>query len=222
MAALTDRRVMNAAARFRLAFFWVLALGLGSPASRAQNAVQPIPPSDPATNRAPFSVVDYIDRQHKSLSDYIVNSSQSMDNWLSGSVRQPVPQPEDGKEDRLLSSRQIEEGDGSRIKVTPILKLRDGEGVEASFKIRARLNLPRFEKRLALVFSNLDEDGALFAEDPRTPSFTSGERQSTAALRYFIKETLNFKASADAGLRFRPEPDPKLRLRLRLRSPRPS
>lgn len=208
---------MHAAFRnFRLGLCGFM-LGVSPPALRAQESSLPIAPSDPSTNRAPFDVVDFVDQHHESLSGHIIDFGHSMDAWLSRSVRHPAPQPENGKSDRLLNSNQGEDGNDSRVKVTPTLKLRDGDHVEASIKIRARLNLPRFEKRLALVFSNLDDDNALFEDDLRTPSFSSGERQGTAALRYFFKETLNFKASMDAGLRFRPEPDPKLRLRLRLR-----
>lgn len=188
--------------------------------TRPADALEPalrIAPSDPSTNRTPFDLSDFVDDHHADFSDYIVNVGHSMDSWLSRSVRNPPPQPENGKSDRLLNARQLEDGDGSRLKVTPALRLRDGNSVEASLKVRARINLPRFEKRLALVFSNLDEDNALVEDDLRAPSFSSNERQGTAALRYFFKETLNFKASMDAGLRFRPEPDPKLRLRLRLR-----
>ena len=218
MAALTDHVVMSAA--FRCGRRWLYALLLlGSLAhgSQAQNEVVPIAPSDPSTNRIPFDMGEFVDRHHKSLSGRVIDFGHSMDAWLSKSVRHPEPQPENGKDDRLLNPRQGEDGSDSRVKISPTLKLRDGDGMEVSLKIRARLNLPRFEKRLALVFSNLDDDNALFDDDLRTPSFSGSDQQGTASLRYFFKETLNFKASADAGLRFRPEPDPKLRLRLRLR-----
>ena len=184
----------------------------------AAPAVERIAPSDPSTNRVPFNLADFIDRQHAALCGRVIDFGQSMDAMLAESFRKPAPQPDNIRIAQFVSDRRLEEDQpGSRLKLTPALKLRDAEGLDFSIRVNGKLRLPRFEDRVELVLSSIDEGESVLDDLDRRQTLSRGaEGEGTASLRYYLMETLNFKASADAGLRFRPEPDPRVSLRLRL------
>ena len=184
----------------------------------AGDAPLQIAPSDPAaiaTNK--FDFVGYIDRMHATICSRVIGFGLGMDAYLAESFRKPPPQAKTGRIDQFVSDRRLEDDDpGTRLKFSTILKLRDAEGPDVGLRINGKLRLPRFEDRVALVLSSIDEDDTLLDELDRSQTVRSGsDREGTASVRYYIKETRNFKASVDAGLRFHPEPDPRLKLRLR-------
>ncbi len=201
----------------------IIALALALTQSvRAQTALPNarIAPSDP-TRIAETNAVDWathIDRKHAAIGSYIIGFGEGMDAWLATSFRDPAPQPNKGRMDRFVSDKRLEDDSpSSRLKVTPYLKLRDANGLKPGIHVNGKLRLPRFEDRLAIIFSSVDENEALLDDLQRESGpRNDADRQGTASLRYYIKETLNFNASVDAGLRFRPEPDPRLSLRLRV------
>lgn len=181
-------------------------------------AVERIAPSDPTTNRTPFNLSDFIDRQHAAWCGRVIDFGQSMDAVLAESFRKPQPRPPNGRLDKFVGDRRLEEDNpGSRIKITPGLKLRDADGLDFSIRVNGKLRLPRFEDRVDLVLSSIDDSDSVLDDLDRRQALSRGdEGEGTASLRYYLKETLNFKVSTDAGLRFRPEPDPRTSLRLRL------
>lgn len=192
----------------------------GTPGRAEENTTPRIAPSQPTTpartNRLSFT--EYIDRQHARLCDYVIDFGHSMDAALAESFRHPEPKPRNGRVDKFVSDRRLEDDNPeSRIKVTPSLKLRDSDGVDIHLRVNGKLRLPRFEDRVDLILSSIDEGESILDDLDRKQNLQSGRQgEGTASLRYHLKETLHFKSSVDAGLRFRPEPDPRLSLRLRL------
>ena len=177
-----------------------------------------IAPSDPEAHRTPFSLGDFIDRHHAALCGQVMDFGESMDAWLAESFRKPKPQPAYVRVDKFISDKRLEEdNEKSRIRVTPGLKLRDAEGLDFTLRVNGKLRLPRFEDRVDLIFSSIDEDESVLGELDRQQTVRGkNDGEGTASVRYYIKNTLNFKVSTDAGLRFRPEPDPRFNLRFRL------
>ena len=177
-----------------------------------------IAPSDPEAHRTPFSLGDFIDRHHAALCGQVMDFGESMDAWLAESFRKPKPQPAYVRVDKFISDKRLEEdNEKSRIRVTPGLKLRDAEGLDFTLRVNGKLRLPRFEDRVDLIFSSIDEDESVLGELDRQQTVRGkNDGEGTASIRYYIKDTLNFKVSTDAGLRFRPEPDPRFNLRFRL------
>lgn len=188
---------------------------------QAEESTAPrIAPSKPtvATSTNRFSFTDYIDRKHAVLCGYVIDFGHSMDAALAESFRHPEPQPRNGRVDKFVSDQRLEDDNPeSRIKVTPSLKLRDSDGMEFNLRVNGKLRLPRFEDRVDLILSSTDEGDSILDDLDRKQNLQSGNQgEGTASLRYHLKETLHFKSSLDAGLRFRPEPDPRLSLRLRV------
>lgn len=205
--------------RFTIASALLLLGGLLPPARAETNSAPPrIAPSDPAAHRVPFSLTDFIDRHHKRFCGQVMDFGEGMDAWLSDSFRKPEPQPANGRMDKFISDKRLEDDNQrSRLKVSPALKLRDAAGLDFSIRVNGKLRLPRFEDRVALVLSSIDDNESVLGDLDRQQTLQKGdEGEGVASVRYYLKETLNFKASTDAGLRFRPEPDPRVTLRLRL------
>jgi hypothetical protein len=115
--------------------------------------------------------------------------------------------------------RLVEEVNASRVKVSPAVSFREGEGAEFDVSFNAKLRLPRFSDRLELIVDSMSREESALDDLERERTSTrpqNDDSDGAAAIRYYLKETLNFKASVTAGLKFRPEPVPGLGLRLRL------
>ncbi|MFO7984047.1 MAG: hypothetical protein R6V08_11390 [Desulfuromonadales bacterium] len=89
--------------------------------------------------------------------------------------------------------------------------------VEEDFSLS--VDLPRTERRIKLVFESENDDD-FFNEGNGDSSVsndfrTSGGKEYSAALQFFVRETKRWNVSLSPGLRFRTPPDPFIRLRLR-------
>ncbi len=198
----------------------LLACALSGPHVAAARHPEPIEPSDPeaaaATND--FDWTDFIDREHSALSSYIIDFGTGLDAFLSKPFRDPqASQRDKGRVDKFISDRKLEEDSkNSRLKVIPRVDWRDGEGFEPRLKLKGRLRLPRLQDRVALIFSSDNEEDEVASNPIGLPAASaSDDRQGVAGFRYYLKETVHFRSSVDAGVRFHPEPDPRVRLRLR-------
>lgn len=183
--------------------------------SESTNAIAPSSPAVASTNT---TWSDTLDRRHGVIDSYVIGFGNGVDAVLSKPFRKPEPQPGDkGQIDKFISDKALEEdSEGSRLKVTPGLTLKDGSTPEARVKLDGKLRLPNFEDRVALVFSSEDDDQNVVEGTAVNPTgFGQNDRQGTATIRYYLKDTVNFKTSVDAGMRFHPKPDPRLRLRFR-------
>lgn len=81
------------------------------------------------------------------------------------------------------------------------------------------VDLPRTERRIKLVFESEDDDDFFNEEDGAisvSNDFrTSDDKDYSAALQFFIRESKRWHVSLSPGLRLRTPPDPFVRLRLR-------
>ncbi len=205
-----------------LSTIFLLACAIGpiaGPRRAAAQTLDRIGPSDPkaaATNN--FDWTDFVDREHDAISSRIIGIGNGLDAFLSKQFRDPqATQRDKGRVDKFINDRKLEEeSKGSRLLVVPRLDWRDGDGLDPYLKLRGKLRLPLLQDRVALIFSSDDEEDEV-AGNPigRPVASGSSDRQGAAGLRYYLKETANFRSSVDAALRFLPEPDPRLRLRLR-------
>lgn len=197
----------------------LLLLALAAAGTAASETLPPrIAPSEPGTaattNQSRLS--RRIDREHAVISSYVIGFGEGMDAWISKPFRDR-PRVRNGRVDRFLNDpRAVEDTPASRMKVTPVFTLREADGFDAGIRVSGKLRLPRLADRLELIFDSEYDDNEVDNEVRRQqrPQL-AGDQDGAAALRYYLQETLNFKASIDAGLKFKPEPVPRLSLRLR-------
>jgi hypothetical protein len=142
----------------------------------------------------PSTILHAADHAHDSLSRRVIDLSRWVDSFF-GNL--PVEEETLGNSVRLAASVEGMETE------SPALKL----------KVSAKLRLPHFSRRLALVLASFrDEDPAQFGVPGQ---FASDEALRLAALRYVVREKKMFRLQADLGLHFHPEPDLYSRLRAR-------
>lgn len=172
------------------------------------------PQPEAVTNRLTFS--QRVDREHAAISSYIIGFGEGMDAWISKPFRDR-PRARNGRVDRFLNDpRAVEDAPASRIKVSPTFAVREAKGLDVGIRVNGKLRLPRVADRLELIFDSEYDDTEVDNEVRREQrAQLTGDQDGAAALRYYLQETLNFKASIDAGLKFKPEPVPRLSLRLR-------
>lgn len=100
---------------------------------------------------------------------------------------------------------------GSRAKFSFYTRRELGEPVDYKFGVSVKMALPNSNERLKLLVESEDED-ALREADP----IESVENvEYTAALRFIINETDQWKTNIDGGVRWGLPPDPFVRLRAR-------
>ena len=193
----------------------LLGLAMASLAAAQAPLIEPSSPRpEVATNRPTIS--QRIDRKHAAISSYVIGFGEGMDAWISRPFRDR-PRTQHARVDRFLNDpRAVEDAPASRVKVTPTFTVRESKGVDVGVRVNGKLRLPRVADRLELIFDSEYDDAEVDNEVRREqrPQIT-GDQDGAAALRYYLRETLNFKASIDAGLKFKPEPVPRLSLRLR-------
>lgn len=89
--------------------------------------------------------------------------------------------------------------------------------VEEDFSLS--VDLPRTERRIKLVLESEDDDDFFNEEDGGSSVSndfrTSDDKDYSAALQFFIRESKRWNVSLSPGLRFRTPPDPFVRFRLR-------
>lgn len=207
---------------WRPSTIFLLACAIGPVVGPHRAAAQPLERIGPSSPKAAvtndFDWTDFIDREHEAISSRVIGVGRGLDALLSKPFRDPQAKQRDkGRVDKFISDRKLEEDSkGSRLKVVPRLDWYDGSDLDPSLKFRGKLRLPRLQDRVDLIFSSEDEEEEVAGNPIGLPATrTASERQGTAGLRYYLKETANFRSSVDAALRFNPEPEPRLRLRLR-------
>lgn len=196
---------------------WAAALGFPLLAAAEGPADGTAPAAGEPANTNASSWVQGIDRKHSAISSYVIGFGEGMDALLSKPFREPVPKRRNGNVGKFINDpRLVEDTQGSRIKLSPSLRLRDAEGFDFGMHFNGKLRLPRFSDRLEFIVDS-EFDDEVVQNDLRSDEAPrlQGDRDGIAALRYHLRETLNFKASIDAGLKFKPEPVPRLSLRLR-------
>ena len=174
------------AARLAALLLAVLCIARG-PAAHASEGEQNLPP-----DREP---VDMLDRGRGLIGDRLIDLIDGIDRFF-------------GDDNYTGTTNE------SFLRISPGLRLRDRGSVAAlKLRVRANLQLPRTEHRLALVLS-----GRTSPDDPQDDTL-SEEEGIDAALRAVLFDDLKNKIRLSTGARFLPRPDPFVRLRLQRREP---
>ena len=103
----------------------------------------------------------------------------------------------------------VEHG-GSQARFSFFTRRELGKPVDYKFGVGINFELPNTNKRLKLLLQSEDQD--VRESDPLE---SPGNATYSSALRFIIRETEKWSASADAGVRWGIPPDPFVRLRAR-------
>ncbi|HMP76650.1 MAG TPA: hypothetical protein PKE12_10180 [Kiritimatiellia bacterium] len=193
----------------------VCALALGIATARGEEPAEtPITPSRPKPDR---SILDTLDRYHAAACSYVIGFGHGMDGWLSTRFRDPETRRRTQATTLLSTPEQLENVDGSRIILSPILEHRDGDGFQFGLKAKGRLHLPQLSERIELLFdSDFDDSDVTPAVSRANDTGLRSGDAGAATLRLRLSDDVKFKPSVEAGLKFKPEPVPRLGLRGRL------
>lgn len=179
--------------------------------------IAPSVPREPGPTNT-VSLERRIDRWHGAVGSYVTGFGEGMDAFLAAPFKDR-PHRRNGQLPKLINDPSlIDETRSSRVRVSPSTTLREGEGFGFDIGFNAKLRLPRFSDRLELLVDSQSREESVLDDlerDRTTTRPADNDSDGVAALRYLLKETLNFRASIIAGLKFRPEPVPGIGLRLR-------
>jgi len=117
---------------------------------------------------------------HRRWSSNVINTAEYIDNFFA-----------DPKLDR--------ESNGSRIKISLGMEVKDGEGFSFITRANARLSLPGTSKRLKLIFE--DENESEEAGAAATALQSMRETSQDAGVRYKIREKKRYSIDLDGGYR---------------------
>lgn len=95
--------------------------------------------------------------------------------------------------------RYIIEEASSRVRLRPSLLLEEGEAADPKFSIGASINLPRFNKKLKLIISDVDDD----ENDPfNSGRFADSEPDETnVGLQYTLRDKDRLNTSLSVGIK---------------------
>ena len=162
------------------------------------------------------------DARHETISRYVTEAGDRVDEFLTD-VFDITDDPRSETFDRFYGDRRVEEeAKITRLKISPRVEFKDAQPAEFDVKFSIKLKLPRLKDRVQLIVDNLREDEEILDElqtkvDSNQDLLTEGD--SSASVRVLLKETMNFRATFDTGLKFDPEPIPRVKLRLRAHRP---
>lgn len=173
-----------------------------------------IAPSEPQPD---LRWIERIDLLHEAACGYVLSWSEGVDGWLTGHLRDPRATTANPGSALVYTAQGAEDVEGSRIVVSPIIEVREYEGIEFGLKFKAKLRLPQFSERLDLIFdSDYDEtDLTPDLNKPRDVGLQPGD-SSAANLRLRLRDDWKIKTAVEAGLKFKPEPTPRLGVRGRV------
>ena len=162
------------------------------------------------------------DAGHETISRYVTEAGDRVDEFLTD-VFDIKDDPRSETFDRFYGDRRVEEeAKITRLKISPRVEFKDAQPAEFDVKFSIKLKLPRLKDRVQLIVDNLREDEEILDElqtkvNSNQDILTEGD--SSASVRVLLKETMNFRATFDTGLKFDPEPIPRVKLRLRAHRP---
>lgn len=208
-----------------LIFFCLLAITAAASDSTDPQALHPstnaLPkPRPPLTPPAwANEVLNEAGRQQERASGWVRSSAEWLDRFFFN-LSAPVHARRNPTFDRFFDDRRLDSSEQDTVlRLSPGMTLKEGEGIDASFRFSLRLHLPRFEDQVDLVIANFGRDDAV-DDTFRTGRFNDSpleeETDRSISLRTTVRETRRLRLSFNAGLNFRPEPVPKLAARLRL------
>jgi len=148
----------------------VLLLTAGSPdSSSAQGA--------PDTTE---STLSQIDRIHDSMALSVNEAAQWFDSFFE-------------------DERYISEEASSRIRLRPSILLEEGEAADTKFSLGVRINVPRFNKKLKLVISDVNADNNTSFDSRQ---FTDPQSDETnVGLQYTLKDKNRLNTHLAAGIK---------------------
>lgn len=185
---------------------------------RRAAAAELIEPTDPPPPDG------WLTRGYDAASEWVYDAADWMDDNVV-SLLTPPRERRDPTFDTFFGNREVEADENrSSVRIRPGLAVKDGESVDPDVRFRARIHLPRSERRVNLIIENFEEDDNVL-EDFRVSRFdqTLREQETERAIRIQadLRKTERLRLSLGTGLSFRPEPVPKIELRLRASSDRP-
>jgi len=116
---------------------------------------------------APYPTAGQIDRIHASMALSVNEAARWFDSFFE-------------------DERHITEEASSRIRLRPSVLLEDGKAADLKFSIGARINVPRFNQKLKLVISDVDNDES---DSFNSRRFTDPESDETnIGLQYTLRD----------------------------------
>ena len=136
-----------------------------------------------ASGPAPPPPAPLLDRGHAAVGNQMVRFIESIDQFFG-----------DQEYDGLRNQ--------SYLRVGPGLRIREGRTLAFKPRVRANLQLPRTQRRVALVLSGRDDNGDLLDDG------TGQNDDFAAALRAALIDDPFNQVDLSVGSHFRPDPDP--------------
>jgi hypothetical protein len=104
----------------------------------------------------------------------------------------------------FLDERYVTEEAYSRIRLTPSVFLEEGEAADYKFRVNAKINVPKFSKKLKLIISSDsddDQDGFGAGTDALPDSPASSSDEGNVGLQYFFREKAKINTSLSTGIK---------------------
>lgn len=179
----------------------------------------PPPPLVASPSPPPRVMTNAVDRAWTRVSVHLLDMADSLDQYLDRLLTRKSEE-HSLMFDRFYGDRRmLNEHSSSSIRVSPYVVFSE-DSPRTSVRVRARLDLPRFEDRAKIVFDNMTDDRDPLTEvrtfssrDPTTPD----ENDRSLSLRYRVLDSARYDMDADGGLRLDPEPVVQFRTRGRMR-----
>ncbi|HIA28570.1 MAG TPA: hypothetical protein EYN79_10755 [Planctomycetes bacterium] len=159
----------------------------------------PIPPGEPPPSDEPAAPRDFFwvfDGIRGDLSQRVLDLSERVDNFFG---------------DETLD----DEPSGTRVRVRSTLRFDEGGEIEESFKVRARVSLPRTRERLGLFIESFREELDFNLDDLSPTSDGSSEDEDVAGLRAALLANERGSLSLDGSVKIDSGVQPRARLRWR-------
>lgn len=155
----------------------------------------PLAPEDlaPPTDK---QTPDVVDRSRYLLAGYLDNLSGKLDTFFV---------------DTFFSENILEDDvEGSRARISLYTRRELGDPVDYKFSISVKMVFPNTNERLNLLFQSEEEEAR-----EADPLESVENNNYSAALRFIIQETDQWKTNIDTGIRWKLPPDPFTRFRAR-------
>ena len=185
------------------------------------SAVDAKPPPNPVKPLVcePSESADYFDRLHSSCSDCIYGFCSWTDGFVNSQLQfRGDNKPSVSSDVDLLRDVDIDEDVRlSYVRVSPTMRIREGGIVEFDVDFRARLRLPRTQRRVNVFFDRSDAREDLLRDfEGRTTGeeLEDSNNRGSAGVQLSLWDRSGLQMTASVGAGFRPDPEPKIKLGL--------
>lgn len=138
-----------------------------------------------------------VDGVHNTLSDHLILISNYVDNFFA-------------------DKRMEEEGSNSKMVLSYLTSYDQFRGAKNEYTLKARIHLPKTEKRLRLIIdSNVDDESVADANTKNLAVSETRFNELRTALQYILLHSKLWQVSAHTGIRFSIPLNPYAKLRVR-------